>query len=138
MKRIFLSLLAFLPLMTACMGERPRNIGVQEGRLAACPDSPNCVSSFETNDEHGIAPIAATLDQIEQVLVELEEANIVGESENYLYAEFTSRLMRYIDDVEFLYDAEARITHVRSASRVGQSDFGVNRDRIEKIRESVR
>lgn len=138
MMQKILSILLALPLLSACTGERPGNLGVQAGRLAACPDSPNCVSSFETSDEHGIAPLASTLEQIERVLVGLEEANIVSASENYLYAEFTSSLMRYVDDVEFLYDAGAGITHVRSASRLGQSDFGVNRDRVERIRELAR
>lgn len=131
-------LLAIIPLLSACTGEPPQNIGVNSGRLAPCPESPNCVSSFETDEEHGIDPLSADLDQIEQVLVGLSEANIVSASENYLYAEFTSRIMRYVDDVEFLFDADAGITHVRSASRLGQSDFGVNRDRIEQIRELAR
>ena len=138
MKQKILSMLLALPLLSACAGERPENIGVQAGQLAACPDSPNCVSSFESSDEHGIAPLATALEKIEAVLVGLDEANIVSASENYLYAEFTSSLMGYVDDVEFIYDAESGITHVRSASRLGQSDFGVNRDRIERIRELVR
>ena len=72
---------------------------------------------------------------LEQVLVGLDESNIVSASENYIYAEFTSRLMRYVDDVEFLYDQSKGITHVRSASRIGYSDLGANRNRIEGIRE---
>jgi len=131
-------LLALIPFLSACTGEPPQNIGVNNGRLAPCPDSPNCVSSYATDEEHGIDPLAANLDQIESVLVGLSEANIVSASENYLYAEFTSSIMRYVDDVEFLYAIESGVTHVRSASRLGQSDFGVNRDRIEQIRSLVR
>ena len=63
------SLLTLIPFLTACAGEPPQNIGVQDGRLAACPDSPNCVSSFESDEEHGIQPIRANLRQVEQVLV---------------------------------------------------------------------
>lgn len=131
------SLLSLIPFLTACAGEPPQNIGVQDGRLAACPDSPNCVSSFESDEEHGIQPIRANLRQVEQVLVGLEEANIVESSDGYLYAEFTSRIMRYVDDVEFLEDPAQGVTHVRSASRLGYSDLGANRSRIENIRSLI-
>ncbi|NKB34847.1 MAG: DUF1499 domain-containing protein [Pseudomonadales bacterium] len=131
-------LFALIPFLSACAGEPPQNIGVREGRLTACPESPNCVSSFESDEEHGIDPLAASLDQIEQVLVGLEEANIVSASDNYLYTEFTSSLMGYVDDVEFLHDQNTGITHLRSASRLGYSDMGANRNRIERIRELLR
>ena len=76
----------------------------------------------------------ASLRQVERVLLGLDEANIVESSDGYLYAEFTSRLMRYVDDVEFLEDSTAGVIHVRSASRLGYSDLGANRKRIENIR----
>jgi len=132
------SLLSLIPLLSACAGEPPQNIGVENGRLTACPESPNCVSSYESDESHGIAPIAANLNQIEQVLVGLDEANIVNAGGNYLYAEFTSSLMGYVDDVEFLFDQAAGVTHVRSASRLGYSDMGANRSRIETIRAALR
>ena len=128
------SLFSLLPFLTACAGEPPQNIGVQDGRLTACPDSPNCVSSFESDTEHGIQPLQANLHKVEQVLLGLVEANIVESRDGYLYAEFTSRLMRYVDDVEFLEDSTAGVIHVRSASRLGYSDLGANRKRIENIR----
>ncbi|HJO10609.1 MAG: DUF1499 domain-containing protein [Gammaproteobacteria bacterium] len=131
------SVLSMIPLLTACAGEPPQNIGIQSGRLAACPDSPNCVSSFETGETHGIDPLAATLSDIERVLLDLDEANIVNAGQNYLHAEFTSRIMGYVDDVEFLYDAASSVTHVRSASRLGYSDMGANRKRIEAIRSAL-
>jgi uncharacterized protein (DUF1499 family) len=130
-------LLALVPFLSACVGEPPQNIGVQGGRLAPCPDSPNCVSSFETDETHGIAPLAADLETIEEVLVGMERTNIVSVDGNYLYAEFTSRLMGFVDDVEFLYDPASGMTHVRSASRLGYSDLGANRDRIEAIRAQL-
>ncbi|MFN3164366.1 MAG: DUF1499 domain-containing protein [Pseudohongiellaceae bacterium] len=130
-------LLALLPFLSACAGEPPQDIGVQGGRLAPCPDSPNCVSSFESDETHGIAPLNADLETIEQVLVEMERTNIVSVEGNYLYAEFTSRLMGFVDDVEFLYDPGSGMTHVRSASRLGYSDLGANRDRIESIRSQL-
>lgn len=134
MKKILFSVLPFL---AACAGEPPQNIGIQEGKLTPCPDSPNCVSSFESDEEHGIQPLAGNLDQIGSVLRGLDEANIVSASENYLYAEFTSSLMGYVDDVEFMYNETAGVTHVRSASRLGHSDLGANRNRIEAIRAEL-
>ena len=128
------SLLALLPFLSACAGEPPQNIGVRDGRLIACPESPNCVSSYESSEEHAIAALDGNLNQVQQILVAMDGANIVEQSNNYLYAEFTSSLMGYVDDVEFLYDAASNTTQVRSASRVGYSDMGANRSRVEAIR----
>ena len=134
MKRFFLTL---IPFISACAGEPPQNIGVTESRLAPCPESPNCVSSFDTKAPHSIKPIKADLEKIEKTLASLNNANIVNRSNNYMRAEFKSRLMGYVDDVEFLYDEIENISHVRSASRVGYSDLGTNRRRVEKIRSLV-
>ena len=131
------SLLALLPFLSACAGEPPQDIGVRDGRLIACPESPNCVSSYESSEEHAIAALDGNLNQIQQILVAMDGANIVEQSNNYLYAEFTSSLMGYVDDVEFLYDAASNTTQVRSASRVGYSDMGANRSRVEAIRAQL-
>ena len=128
------SLLSMIPFLTACAGEPPQNIGPQNGRLAPCPESPNCVSSFADDEAHAIAPLDAPLERIRQVLLEMARTNIVAFEGNYLYAEFTTRLMGFVDDVEFLYDPAAGVTHVRSASRLGYSDLGANRKRIEELR----
>ena len=132
------SLLSIIPFLAACAGEPPQNIGVQNGRLTPCPESPNCVSSFASDEEHSIDPIAASLEQIEGALLQLPAANIVSASADYLYAEFTSRIMGFVDDVEFLHDRASGLTHVRSASRLGYSDLGANRKRIESIRDAVK
>ena len=131
------SLLALLPFLTACAGEPPQDIGVRDGRLIACPESPNCVSSYESSEEHSIAALDGNLNQIQQILLTMDGANIVEQSSNYLYAEFTSSLMGYVDDVEFLYDAASNTTHIRSASRVGYSDMGANRGRVEAIHSQL-
>jgi len=128
------SMLSLIPFLTACAGEPPQNIGVTDNRLAPCPDSPNCVSSFATDEEHGIEPLQASLEQIEEILISMDRTNIVRRDGNYLYAEFTSRLLGFVDDVEFLFDPESAVTQVRSASRLGYSDLGANRSRIENIR----
>ena len=132
------SVLSLIPFLTACAGGPPEVIGIENGKLAPCPRSPNCVSSYAIDETHQIEPIAANLDKIEGELLKLNEANKVSMDRPYLHAEFTSRFMHYVDDVEFLYDQAAGLVHVRSASRVGYSDLGVNRKRIESIRRAVK
>ena len=123
--------------LIGCAGERPAGLGYNNDKLATCPDSPNCVSSFESRESHLIAPIKSSLAEIEKVLLGLPEANIIQTADNYLYVEFTSKIMGYVDDVEFLFDPDEGVVQVRSASRLGHSDLGVNRKRIESIRALV-
>ncbi|MCY7273575.1 MAG: DUF1499 domain-containing protein [Phormidesmis sp. CAN_BIN44] len=124
-------------------GTRPTNLGVQNGALAACPDSPNCVNSFSTDAEHKIDPIRFTSSpdkafaDLKQTVQSMPRTKIVTENETYLYAEFASNLMGFVDDVEFYLDKTAGVIHVRSASRLGQSDLGVNRQRVEAIRGAL-
>ncbi|MEB3215522.1 MAG: DUF1499 domain-containing protein [Nostocales cyanobacterium 94392] len=123
-------------------GTRPNNLGVNNGKLAACPNSPNCVSSQSptTDTTHFIQPLNYTsvpekaLSDLKAVIGSEPRTKIITESSDYLYAEFKSALMGYVDDVEFYLDSSSNTIHVRSASRLGQSDLGVNRKRIETIR----
>ena len=123
-------------------GTRPDNLGVKDGKLAACPNSPNCVSSQSPNadETHFIQPLKYTsasekaLADLKKVIESEDRTKIINESPDYLYAEFKSALMGYVDDVEFYLDSSSNTIHVRSASRLGQSDLGVNRKRIETIR----
>lgn len=126
-----------IPLLTllGCAGERPETLGIVNGQLRQCPDSPNCVSSFETRGSHQIAPLEASLVEVRAQVLNMPGAQIIQEADQYLYAEFTSRLMGFVDDVEFL--EQAGRTHVRSASRLGRSDLGVNRKRVEAIRQVI-
>lgn len=120
---------------------RPTNLGVKDGRLAPCKRTPNCVSSqADPQDrEHYIAPLAfsGSMDALRRAVESMERATVIGVQGNYLYAEYRTRLMRYVDDVELLYDAAARLVHVRSASRLGRRDFGVNRSRVEALRRLI-
>lgn len=116
---------------------RPHNLGVANGRLAPCRRTPNCVSSQAdpADREHYIAAIPYRGDAIGAVrkaLAAMPRATIVSEKPNYLYAEFRSRWLGYVDDVEFFFDGNA--IQVRSASRLGRRDFGVNRTRVERLR----
>ena len=124
-------------------GKRPDNLGVNGGKLASCPKSPNCVSSqTEPADTiHYIEPLTCTftpqeaLAKLKTIIQSLPRTTIINETDNYLYAEFKSALMGYVDDVEFYIEPDTQKIQVRSASRLGQSDLGVNRKRIEIIRE---
>jgi len=124
-------------------GERPHNLGVNGGLLTPCPTTPNCVSSQTQDSTHQIAPLqyqgTATdvIEKLKTVIAALPRTEIVEARENYLYAEFTSRLMGFVDDVEFYVEPGKREIQVRSASRLGESDLGVNRKRIEMIREKL-
>jgi uncharacterized protein (DUF1499 family) len=123
-------------------GRPPSNLGVTDGRLAPCPRSPNCVASQgnPADATHFIAPIAfrgdagAAWRALRQTVDASERVKIVDEGDGYLRAEFATRFVGFVDDVEFLLDAAARVIHVRSASRLGHRDFGVNRARIEALR----
>ncbi|KKO08759.1 DUF1499 domain-containing protein [Pseudohongiella sp.] len=121
--------------LISCAGERPTTLGVQNNQLATCPDSPNCVSSFEQRESHAIAPLTGNIAAVRAALGQMPQAVIVTDDGNYIHAEFTSRLMGFVDDVEFLADPASGQIHVRSASRLGHSDLGVNRERVESIRE---
>jgi len=124
-------------------GTRPTNLGVNDGKLRDCPNSPNCVSSQSIDTEHKIAPLSYTgdpakaLEDLKSVISSLPRTKIITANDNYIYAEFTSALMGYVDDVEFYLNTDKKVIEVRSASRLGESDLGVNRDRIETIRAKV-
>ncbi|HAX86554.1 MAG TPA: DUF1499 domain-containing protein [Cyanobacteria bacterium UBA11370] len=125
-------------------GKRPTNIGIESGKLAPCPGTPNCVNSQSQDALHKIEPLTynstpqQAIANLKTAIQSLERTQIITESDNYLYAEFTSKLMGFVDDVEFFIDKSANIIDVRSASRLGQSDLGVNRKRIEMIREKFK
>lgn len=123
--------------LLGCAGKRPENLGAQEGLLNTCPDSPNCVSSADARDSHHVDPIRGSLTQVREALSQMAGARVVQENGPYLYAEFTTRIMGFVDDVEFLEIPEEGIVQVRSASRLGYSDLGENRERVEAIRAAV-
>ncbi len=138
-----LSLFVIACLWIGCGGRLPNDLGVSAGRLADCPSSPNCVSSFAEDELHGIEPIDLRVGPeqgwvaLREVVAETPRVEIVLDSASHLHAVYTSRLMRYRDDVEFLLDSDRGVIEVRSASRVGYGDMGVNRERVEAIRASL-
>lgn len=124
--------------LIGCAGERPNNLGAREGILAPCPGSPNCVSSQAANERHYIAPLVfsgdpnAAFARLKRVLASRSDTIIVDDSPGYLRVEL--RTMLFVDDGEFLLDRVNKVIHIRSASRLGYSDLGKNRSRIEEIR----
>jgi uncharacterized protein (DUF1499 family) len=125
-----------------CSGTMPK-LGVVDSKLMPCPKSPNCVSSQAHDEKHHIEPIKYSgsqqmaHDRLLQVIKKEKRTEILTDQEDYIHVEFTSALFRFVDDVEFYFPKEKAgqaVIHVRSASRVGYSDLGANRKRIEHIR----
>jgi len=133
--------LYFLSLTAA----QPDNLGVVDGQLAQCLESPNCVST-QSNDSEKTMPAIAIVDGGHQTLSKIKsaissnypKAKLISESDSYLHYEFTSLLFRFVDDVEFYADDSKQVVHFRSASRVGHSDMGANKKRMSKICESLK
>lgn len=129
--------------MGLCAGRRPKDLGIKNGQLLPCRWKPNCVSSItdaQTDPAHAIAPLklpgtaASGWSALVALVKGRERTTVIKEDAGYLLVEFKSRGMGFVDDVEFLLDAKGGVIQVRSASRLGVSDFGVNRARIESIR----
>jgi uncharacterized protein (DUF1499 family) len=122
---------------------RPDHLGAQNGRFTPCPDSPNCVSSFAdpSDDEHYIEPLPLESSlpeakvRIYNIVADMPRSRIVTNAPNYIHAEFRSLTWGFVDDVEFYFDEEAGLIHVKSAARLGEGDMGANRNRVEEIRE---
>ena len=121
-----------------CAGERPDNLGAQDGLLVPCPRSPNCVSSQATDERHRIAPLTFADEpetawaRLHAILTGRADATLIEEQPRYLRFELRTTL--FVDDAEFLLEPVNRVIHVRSASRLGYSDLGKNRNRMEEIR----
>ena len=132
--------LGLLTIGIALMPKGQSRVGLVSGHLSACPDSPNCVCSEDVAASATIAPLqfndaAATAWQRARAAIIASGGQIQKEEPHYLWASFTTKWLRFVDDVELRLDVEHHVIHIRSASRVGYSDFGVNRDRVEKIRQ---
>nr|AAW57072.1 hypothetical protein [cyanobacterium endosymbiont of Rhopalodia gibba] len=121
-------------------GIRPINLGVKDSKLALYPKTLNCVNSQSSIPQFKIEPLPPiSIAEFSKVIESLERANLIEETENYLYAyaEFKTKLMGYVDDAEFYLDLNENVIHVRSASRLGKFDLEVNRQRIEEIRSQL-
>ena len=127
-------------------GKRPDNLGVKDGRLATCGRRLNCVSSqADPGDaQRYVAPVpfkggaAEAIAAARRAVESMARTRVVRAEGNYLHAEFRSKLMGYVDDLELTYDAQAGVLHVRSASRLGRRDYGVNRARVAALRARLK
>lgn len=124
--------------LAGCAGEKPNNLGTRGGLLIACPSSPNCVSSQADDESHRIAPLSFSGDpdkafaRLKLVLSRRNDTRIIEEKPGYVRVEL--RTILFVDDGEFLLDPVRSVIHLRSASRLGYSDLGKNRSRMEAIR----
>lgn len=134
----------------AFAGRMPPDLGHRDGKLKPPSNTPNSVSSqthrgveHPMQDYARIAPLAvhgsgtATIARIQAIVQAMPGAGVVRSDPDYLYVQFSSRWMKFVDDTEFWFDAASGVVHVRSASRLGRTDFGVNRARIEAIRRAL-
>jgi len=146
MNKQIMIVLTSLIFFTGCTGVIPK-LGIENGQLIQCPTTPNCVNSQAKDKKHYIEPILMTGTPLEvknhilKILNELKRAKIIVAEDHYIRVEFTSKVFRFIDDLEFYFPntkSKEMTIHVRSASRVGHSDFGVNRKRIEQIRSKFK
>ena len=137
MRKALVSLLTAL--LAGCAGDRPTNLGAVDGRLSPCPSTPNCVSSQATDEGQRIAPLsfsgdpAAAFARLKRILSRRPDMTIGESTGEYLRVEFRTRL-GFVDDGEFFLDPGKGVIQVRSAARVGYSDLGKNRSRLEEIR----
>jgi uncharacterized protein (DUF1499 family) len=146
--------LALLVLLAAQLGafggHAPGNLGVRDGRLKPPSNTPNSVSSqadlwpqHPMQDYARISPLAlqgtgpATIAQVKRIVEAMPGAKVVESRDDYLYVQFTTRWMKFVDDAEFWFDPSQAVLQLRSASRLGNKDFGVNRARIEAIRQAL-
>jgi uncharacterized protein (DUF1499 family) len=141
----FLVLLAMAGLFAMSWSSNPPVFPAERGaeHFAPCPDSPNCVSTQATSSEHQMKPLPWTgatdevVNRIKRAVGDqFARSRLVVDKPNYLRYEVTSLIFRFVDDVEFMIDPETRLVHFRSASRVGHSDLGANRRRMERFVEA--
>ena len=141
MKKELVLAATFLVFIIGCSARISGYAGLRDGKLSECPNSPNCVSSQTAKKDHAVDPLSynGSYSEAKQALLStistLPRTKIIADNGQYVYVTFTSRLMRFVDDVEFLFDETNKQIQVRSASRVGYSDMGVNRKRVEDLRK---
>ncbi|MDT8321219.1 MAG: DUF1499 domain-containing protein [Xanthomonadales bacterium] len=131
-------------LLTGCTGMPENNVDpATVTELARCSSSPNCVSSANAGDSHYISPITIQGDPdtawriLQDILAADDSIEITASEAHYIRAEATTRILRFTDDVEFLLKRDAGRIDMRSASRIGYSDLGKNRKRMEELRQGM-
>ena len=137
--RFITAVILVMPLFS-CAGTRPTNLGVKDARLAPCPSTPNCVSSDDADPAHRSSPFQLAVPAAEAwravgaTVASLPRTKIITETDDYLHAECSSAFFGFVDDLELHLRPSQNLVAVRSAARLGHSDFGVNRKRVENLR----
>jgi uncharacterized protein (DUF1499 family) len=138
--KLFCVLIIGSMMFFSCAGQRPENIGIHNDQLTGCPGKPNCVSSQDKDENHFLQVFRyqgekeAIFKKLKEIITSWDGMTLITENDNYLHIECKSAMMGFVDDLEFYFSKE-KVIQVRSASRLGYSDFGVNRKRVEKLRE---
>lgn len=143
MPRAQMSLFLLALVALGCAGSPPPTLGVRDGALADCPPTPNCVHTADPAAERRVSPFRLQADAsawatVRQVAEAMPRTRVVTATDTYLHAEAMSLVFRFVDDLELLLKPEEEEIVVRSASRVGRSDLGVNRRRVERLRSDLR
>ena len=140
MSRIFLCVLLTSSIMASCSGASQALVITGDEMLPACPESPNCVSSQASDTAKRVDPfpikndLSHSMERLNQIILSMSRMTVVTHSETVLQVEFKS-LLGFVDDLVFMVSEKEEAIHVRSASRTGKWDLGVNRRRVERIRK---
>lgn len=139
---LILALILFID--NGCSGKRPNEIGIDPSGLRGCPKSPNCVSSEAKDERHAIESFRikgdhnASWSLIQDEIASMPRWRVVTATNNYIHVECKSRIFRFVDDLELYFNPSNGVISIRSASRIGYSDFGANRRRVELLRSKLR
>jgi len=125
----------------SCSGQKPKDLGVFDNKFSTCPGSPNCVSSDAEDKDHNIeffklnTGLENDWQAVHEIVASLKRTKIITFNENYIHAECSSAIFGFVDDLQLHLRKHGQYVAVKSASRLGYSDFGVNRKRIANLRE---
>lgn len=140
MSRFLSIILGLFITLSLAVSPAMADVGLSDGHFKPCPNSPNCVVSEGGDEEHTVEPITYNGDRNEvksallKVLSVVPRTEVIEDTGDYIHTESTSRIFKFVDDAEFYLPEGEKVIQVKSASRVGESDLGVNRRRIEQIR----
>ncbi|QJB57643.1 DUF1499 domain-containing protein [Pseudodesulfovibrio sp. zrk46] len=137
---LLIILFAFLFILASWSRKTPNNLGLRDDRLSDCPTKDNCVCTQASIERYRVETIPSN-DSLDVVMMDLSNliesmsgGKVIEINDNYVRAEFTTRIFRFVDDLECFYDKEYGVIHLRSASRVGYFDLNTNRNRVEELR----
>ena len=142
--RFYVVLLGLAAFTTGCSGIKSDKAEFGSKALADCPDQPNCVSSKARDKSRSIEPFYVKGDPMKVwnavtgIIAGFPRTTIVKATDRHLHAECKSRLFGFTDDLELMLDASANVIEIRSASRIGYYDFGVNRRRVSGLRQILK